>query len=143
VELSAIQDTVTQSESTAHKYSTTLTTLEGEVDALVVLASELDSRARDSSEQEHTKGFRTLMDRFGVLMGLACAVEDSTTDGTASNADRSARDLEELEQEEEFQDNEPSECLSQSSPSSSSPELDPSLCCPSALDFIVPLVELL
>ena len=140
-ELSAIQDTVTQTESTAHKYSATLTTLEGKVDVLVVLASDLDSRAGDSSKQEHAKGFRTLMDRLGVLTGSACAVEDSAADGAASNADRSAEDSEEPEQEEELQNDERSDCLTQSSPSSSSKELDPPPCHPSALDFIAPLAE--
>ena len=74
-------------------------------------------------------------------MGSARAVEDSAADGAASNADRSAEDLEEPEQEEELQNNEWSDCLSQSSPSSSSEELDPPPCRPSALDFITPLME--
>ena len=103
-----------------------------EVDTLVALASDLDLRARDSSEQEHAKGFGTLMDRLGELMGPARAVEDSAADGAASNANQSAEDPEEPEQEEELQDDEPSERPSQSSPSP---------CRPSALDFVVPLAE--
>ena len=140
-EIAAIQEAVTQTGCTAHKYSATLTTFEEEVQALVVLASNLDHCTGDSSEQEHAEGFGTLMDRLGVLMTSARAVEDSTTDGAESNADRSTAEPEELEQEEELQDNEWSNCLSQSSPSLSSPELDPPQCRPSALDFIVPLAE--
>ena len=60
-ELSAIQDTIAQTGSTAHMYSAALATLADKVDALVALASDLDLRARDSSEQEHAKGFGTLM----------------------------------------------------------------------------------
>ena len=142
MELSTIQDTVAQTESTVHKYSTTLTTLEGKVDALIVPASKLDLCARDSSEQKHTKGFRTLMDRLRALMGSAHTVKDSTADGTESNTDQSTGEPEELEQEEELQDDERSNCLSQSSPSSLSLELDPLHCHPSMLNFIVPLVEL-
>ena len=141
MELSAIQDTVAQTESTEHKYSTMLTILEGKVDALIVLASKLNFHARDSSEQEHAEGFRTLMDRLGALMGSARTVKDSAADGTESNADWSAGEPEELEQEEELQDDERGDCLSQSSPSSSSLELDPLHCHPSMLDFIVPLAE--
>ena len=141
MKLSTIQDTVAQTESTAHKYSTTLTTLEGKVDALIVLASKLNLRTRDSSEQEHTEGFRTLMDRLRALMGLAHTVKDSATDGMESNTDWSTGELEELEQEEELQDDKWSDCLSQSSPSSLSLELNPLHCHPSMLDFIVPLVE--
>ena len=123
-------------------YSATLATLEDEVEVLVALASDLDHCAGDSSEQEHAEGFGTLMDRLGVLMGSARAVEESAADGAASNAGRSTGDPEEPEQEEELQDDEQSDCLSQSSPSpSSSPELDPSPCRPSALDFVVPLAE--
>jgi len=116
-ELSAIQDTIAQTGSTAHTYSAALATLADKVDALIALASDLNLRARDSSEQEHAKGFGTLMDRLGELMGSACAVEDSAADGAASNANQSAEDPEEPEQEEELQDDEPSERPSQSSPS--------------------------
>ena len=140
-ELPAIQVTVARTGSTAHMYSAALATLEDEVDALVALASDLDHCAGDSSEQEHAEGFGTLMDRLGALMGSARAVEESAADGAASNTDRSAEDLEEPEQEGELQDNKQSDCLGQSSPSSSPPELDPSPCRPSALDFIAPLAE--
>ena len=143
VELSAIQVTVARTGSTVHKYSTALTTLEGEVDALVALASDLNRHAGDSAEQEHAEGFGSLMDRLGALMGSARAVEDSAADGAVSNADRSTEDLKQPEQEEEWQDDERSDYASQSSPSSSALELDPTPCCPSALDFIVPLMELL
>jgi hypothetical protein len=92
VELAAVQDMVAQTGSTEHKYSDALATLENEVDALVVLASNLNRRAEAISEQEHAAGFGALIDCLGALMTSACVVEDSA-EGNAEPDDTPANNI--------------------------------------------------